>query len=100
MPHGQEIYLFFFRYGVYGIFGIILCSAIMSYIIYKALNIILKNNINNYKDFFKVICKKNSKKRYLNSYFIINFIINVFLFFSFSIMVAGFGAFLTQKFRN
>ena len=32
---GQEMYLFFFRYGVNGILGLVLCSSLMAGVIYK-----------------------------------------------------------------
>ena len=34
---GQEIYLFFYKYGIKGIFGLVLCSALIPYVIYKTL---------------------------------------------------------------
>ena len=45
MPHGQEIYLFFYRFGTKGLLGIIICNIIMAIIIYKTLKILYENNI-------------------------------------------------------
>ena len=94
---GQEIYLFFYRFGVNGIYGIILCNFIMSYIIYKTLKIILKNDITTYKGFLNIIIPI-SKRKYLNLNFILNIIINIFLLGTFFIMISGFGAYFNQEF--
>ena len=40
---GQEIYLFFFKYGINGIIGIIISSLILGIIISKTLRIIKEN---------------------------------------------------------
>ena len=90
---GQEIYLFFYRFGIDGMFGIILCNILMAYIIYKSLKIIYINNINTYKDFLEIIFK-NSFKPLRN---IVNIIINIFLCVTFFIMISGFGAYLSQS---
>ena len=45
---GQEIYTFFFSYGIKGILGIIISSTIIGLTIYKTFKIIEKNNIKNY----------------------------------------------------
>ena len=50
MPHGQEIYIFFYRFGINGILGIIICNIVMAIIIYKTLKILYENNINVPKD--------------------------------------------------
>ena len=42
---GQEIYTFFFSYGIKGILGIIISSTIIGLTIYKTFKIIEKNNI-------------------------------------------------------
>ena len=42
---GQEIYLFFYRFGKNGLYGIILCSLIFGFIIYKTLSILKDNEI-------------------------------------------------------
>lgn len=92
---GQEIYLFFYRFGRNGIMGIILCNIIMSYTIYKTLTIIYNNNIDTYKGFLNYIF---SDRLRLNN--IINIIINIFLCITFFIMVSGFGTYIYQEFRN
>ena len=94
MLHGQEIYLFFYRFGLNGIWGIIVCNIIMAIVIYKTLNIIYMKNINDYKDFLSVIFDGNIKL--IN---ITNIIINIFLCATFFIMISGFGTYLSQAFN-
>ena len=98
---GQEIYLFFYKYGPSGILGILLCSVIIGIVIYKVFKIIMKYNINSYKEFLNKIfgMKENGKtKKYLNISYIMNIIVNVFLLVSFFIMISGFGAYFKQEF--
>lgn len=101
---GQEIYIFFYKYGIYGIFGLILCSCLISYVIYKTLKICYKDEkIRNYKDFLNKIFyfKKNKqipKIKYLNLTYITNLIVNVFLLMSFYIMISGFGTYFEEEF--
>lgn len=90
---GQEVYAFFFSYGIKGLYGIALSSILIGIIIYKTLKIIKNKNIEKYKDFLDNIIK--SKK--LNE--IINITINIFLLTSFYVMIAGFGAYLKQEFN-
>ena len=47
---GQEVYLFFYSYGIKGIVGIFISSILMGIIIYKTLILVKENDINNYKD--------------------------------------------------
>lgn len=89
---GQEVYLFFFSYGLEGIIGLIISSIIMGVVIYKTFQIVNKFGINNYKDFLNIILKKNSKLKP-----IINLIINSFILITFFIMIAGFGAYFEQE---
>lgn len=99
---GQEIYLFFYKYGLNGILGILLCSIMIGIVIYKVFKIIMKYNINSYKEFLDEIfgVKKSEKtKRYLNISYIMNIIVNIFLLVSFFIMIAGFGAYFKQEFN-
>lgn len=91
---GQEIYLFFYRFGLNGILGMIVCNIIMAIVIYKTLNIIYMKNINDYKDFLSVIFDGNVKL--IN---ITNVIINIFLCATFFIMISGFGTYLSQAFN-
>ena len=105
---GQEINSFFYKYGIIGILGILISIFLISLIIYKVFLIIKKENINNYKEFLKIIfenktIKKNkiinkknnlkinnkksnklNKKKYLNIYFYLIFyylFLNYFLFY-------------------
>ena len=96
---GQEIYLFFYKYGYGGILGILVCSILIGLIIYKVFKTIVKYNINSYKDFLdKIFRVGKSKKSYLNISYIMNIIVNSFLLMSFFIMIAGFGAYFKQEF--
>lgn len=53
---GQEIHLFFYRFGIFGIFGLILCGFLIGLVINKTFLIIYKNEkINNYQDFLNEI---------------------------------------------
>ena len=88
---GQEIYTFFFSYGIKGILGIIISSTIIGLTIYKTFKIIEKNNIKNYKEFLDFFIKNEKIKELINS------IINIFILVSFYVMIAGFGAYLEQE---
>ncbi len=88
---GKEIYLFFAKYGVNGIIGIILSSISIGLIIYKVLKISIKHNINTYEQLVKKIYKKDKVKE------ILKIIINIFLLISFYVMIAGFAAFFSQE---
>lgn len=95
---GQEIYTFFYSYGINGLIGLIICSIFLSIIIYKVLKILTENkNIENYKEFLDTIINRKAKNPYLNIKFILNTIINIFLLISFYIMIAGFGAYFSQE---
>ena len=98
MPHGQEIFLFFYRFGFYGLIGLLICSILMGIVIYNTFLIIhlYKPNIKNYEDFLNIIF--NSKNKYLNISYISSKIINIFLLITFYIMVAGFGTYFEQQF--
>mgnify|MGYP007015390005 FL=1 len=93
MPHGQEIYLFFYKFGTKGLLGIIICNIIMAIIIYKTLKILYENNINTYKNFLDKIFLGNEKLSNIT-----NIIINIFLCATFFIMISGFGTYLSQSF--
>lgn len=90
MHLGQEIYSFFFKYGIYGIFGLFFSSIILSIIIFKTINISKKYNINFYDDFLNKI---TNNKIIIN---LIKIIVNIFLLISFYIMVAGFSEYVNQ----
>lgn len=95
---GQEMYLFFFSYGMKGIIGILISCLIMGLVIYKTLQILNKNEINNYKEFLDILIKKESKSKSFNIKSIINLVINAFILITFFIMIAGFGAYFEQEF--
>ena len=99
---GQEIYLFFFSYGINGLLGILISSILMGYVISKTLKIIKQYNIQNYKEFLDVIIhkKRNSKESSQNSIGIklINLVVNTFTLVTFFIMIAGFGTYFAQEF--
>ncbi len=103
---GQEMYLFFYRFGGWGIFGLILCSILIGLVVYKTFSIIYNSKqngkeIKDYQDFLNEIFYKNRKppkKKYLNLSYISNIIINVFLLVTFYIMISGFGAYFEQEF--
>ena len=94
---GQEVYLFFYSYGIKGIIGIFISSIMMGIIIYKTLMLVKGNDINNYKDLLKLLIKKEEKKNFFNIKNIINIIINMFILITFFIMIAGFGAYFEQE---
>lgn len=88
---GQEIYSFFYSYGVIGLFGIVITGSLISIIIYKSLKLICKNEINNYDEFLKIFIKNENVAK------VINIIINILLLVTFYIMIAGFGAYFEQE---
>ena len=90
---GQEIYIFFFSYGIKGILGIIISSSIIGLIIYKTLKLVKSNNCKDYKQLLEILIK-NEKVRY-----ILNVVVNVFILASFYIMIAGFGAYIEQEYN-
>ena len=90
---GKEIYIFFYKYGVEGFLGIILCSLLIGILLYKILKLIIEYKIKNYDDFLRVIFK-NKFLKYSNK-----ILMNIFLIISFFIMIAGFGAYLNQEYE-
>lgn len=90
---GQEIYLFFYRFGKFGIIGILLCSLILGYIIYKTLKIVHEKKINSYEEFLNYIFSNKKGISKIN-----NFLINLFLMITFFIMISGFGTYFNQEF--
>lgn len=89
---GQEVYLFFFSYGMKGLICILISSIIIGVVIYSTFNILNKYKINTYKDFLNILIPKNTKLK-----IIANFIINIFILITFFIMIAGFGAYFEQE---
>ncbi len=93
---GQEIYAFFYKYGVNGLLGLIICSILTGFVIYKTFRILLNSNrnIDNYENFLNIII--NKKTKFIK---IINLIINISLLITFFVMISGFGAYFEQEFR-
>lgn len=99
---GQEMYLFFFSYGLKGLIGILISSSILGIVVNKTLKILEKNNSNNiqvntYKDFLNMLIKTKDKKSNTIKT-LINSLLNIFILTTFFIMVAGFGAYFEQQF--
>ena len=92
LHHGQEIYSFFYSFGIWGILGIIIASIFLGIIIYKTLIISKKYNLNSYNELLNKIVKNKLIKK------IIKIIINIFLISSFYIMIAGFSAYFYQEY--
>lgn len=88
---GQEIYSFFYSYGIVGLLGILITCGLISIIIYKSLKIICENDINNYDEFLRIFIKRPKITK------IINIILNILLLVTFYIMIAGFGAYFEQE---
>ena len=91
---GQEIYVFFYSYGIYGIYGIIISSLIIGAVIFKSLSIINEKQIGTYRDFLKEIFNCNNKVIEK-----IDIIIKIFILITFFIMIAGFGAYFEQEYK-
>ena len=94
---GQEIYLFFFSYGIEGLTGIIVSSVLMGITIYKTLALVDVYNIKNYKEYLELFIKLKKEDKYFNLKNIINIVINIFILITFFIMIAGFGAYFEQE---
>ena len=60
---GKEIYLFFYIYGIKGVLGAIISTAIMGITIYKTLKITRTNNIKSYNDFLEITIKNLHLRR-------------------------------------
>lgn len=90
---GQEIYTFFFSFGIKGLIGILVSSSLIGITIYKTFKIINKKKIDNYQELLNNLMKNKKAKE------ITNIIINIFILVSFYIMIAGFGAYLQQEFN-
>lgn len=89
---GQEVYLFFFSYGMEGLIGILISSFIMGLVIYKTFQVVNKYGVDTYKDFLDILLQKREKIKS-----IINMVINIFILITFYIMIAGFGAYFEQE---
>lgn len=88
---GQEIYSFFYSYGAVGLIGICITCVLIGVTIYKSLQIICINKIDNYDKFLSVFIKNEKITQ------VINIIINILLLVTFYIMIAGFGAYFEQE---
>lgn len=88
---GQEIYSFFYSYGVIGIIGIFITFGLICITTCKSLKIIYENEIDSYDNFLKVFIKNEKIVEF------INIIINILLLVTFYIMTAGFGAYFEQE---
>lgn len=91
---GKEIYIFFNKFGIAGLFGIIFSSIFTGIIIYKLIINIKEKNIKNYNELLNELNKKHPKINKL-----INYIVNSFLLISYFIMIACFSAFINQIFN-
>ena len=89
---GQEIYIFFYQYGMDGILGIIISSLLLGIVTYKVLHICKEKKVTNYKVFLKSFIKNEKQLEVFNT------IINIFILITFYIMIAGFGAYFEQQF--
>ena len=93
---GQEMYTFFYVCGAKGLLGLVLCSCLVSLIVYKTFKIILKRDVTEYREFLNVLSNKR-KGKYFNLPYITNIVINIFIFVTFCIMISGFGAYFSQE---
>ena len=91
---GKEIYIFFYKFGIAGLFGIIFASIFTGIIIYKLLVKIKEKNIKDYNELLNELNKKYPKINKL-----IKYIVNAFLLISFFIMIACFSALINQIFN-
>ena len=60
---GQEMYSFFYAYGIYGIIGMIVSCSLMSIVIFKCLKLIYDKNINSYDEFLEIYIKNKKIER-------------------------------------
>ena len=91
---GKEIFLFFSKYGNYGIIGIIFSNFLTCLLIYKTMKLINYYNLDSYDSLLYTITPKN------NTFIIKTFskIINIFLYISFIIMISGFVSFFYETY--
>lgn len=88
---GQEIQLFFSKYGLQGILGMILTFLLTSLIIYKVFSLIQKRQIHTYSEFLEALTTNHIVNKTMQT------IVNLFLLISFYIMIAGFCAYFKQE---
>lgn len=89
---GKEILLFFFQYGDLGITGMVISSCFIGIILYKTIRICQRNQIDSYDTFVEHIFESNILKKIIKKW------INIFLLFTFSVMISGFCSFIKQEF--
>ena len=95
---GQEIYLFFFSYGIKGILGLLISPLLISLVIYKNIKIVKQRKIENYRQLLDILIQpKRSNKKYMNIQNVTNNIVNIFVLVTFFIMIAGFGAYFEEQ---
>ena len=88
---GQEILSFFINYGSKGFYGLILSGFIFSFIGYIVLKICYIKKIDSAENFFRFILGE--------FYFLIEYIIALFLFISYTTMLSATGACFKQQFN-
>lgn len=88
---GKEIYIFFAKYGTYGIIGAVTSAILTALVLYCTLLIVKKYDIKDNSQFVEKITKGKT------GCIIIKNIINIFLLISFWIMSAGFCTFFKQE---
>lgn len=95
---GREMYEFFFRFGKFGILGIVISAIITGLIIYCTLKIVTRNEIDNYDEFLDSINNYNKTNKRINLKINrgIKVIVTIFLLLTFFVMIAGFSAFVKQ----
>lgn len=112
---GKEIYIFFNKYGICGIIGILISGLLLGVLVYKVFDILVKqkgihdynellnyifyNGRNNKGNICKIDIINKTKDNKINIVKIINYIINIFLIISFYIMVAGFSSYFKQEYN-
>lgn len=110
---GKEIYIFFNKYGICGIIGILISGLLLGVLVYKVFDILAKQKvIHEYNELLNYIfyngrnnkgqiCKigRINKDNNINIVKIINYTINIFLIISFYIMVAGFSSYFKQEYN-
>jgi len=91
---GKEIFTFFSVHYFWGLIGLIISELLIGIVIFKVFSIIIKYNISSYSAFIKKVLPNSN---FINS--VVCNIINIFLFISFIVMVAGFSAYFSQEFN-
>lgn len=92
LASGQEISLFFTRYGYKSFIGLLICMVIYIYMGFTIIHISIKYNLKSYNDFIKMVSPGFLGK-------LTGVITGVFLISSSSIILAGSGALLHQYFN-